>query len=396
MIKKAALGIALVLALGSQPGSSYADVRSRGDLRLWGGARQLNHIGLSQWDRTMDTYGVLGNQWAGSWSGIRFEFRPELRLLAGDSVGLPEKDIARMSVQPPSQFAKLQWKLFSGAGSEGFFSIERANVTIPMGDAELSIGRKVLSLGTLKVIPLWNRLSRPLPTAYGPDGLVFGRDQASIRYQSGNYAFFGFWVEGPVLPSNQTIYRDRMIGGEVTAFYDWIELHLMAGQWYERNVFGLAFAKDLGGVTWAGESLFHENIAQIATGLEYAWSSTVTSLFEGLYSGLGVKHPDDYEVAPADPLFGFRAQYYLYGQLRYQFVTDFTFQPSVIFNAVDYSAWTAARLEWAMNENTDLAIQGSVPIGVPGTEFSRHAFTFPNGGSLGSPALAWIELKTFF
>ncbi|RYG56467.1 hypothetical protein EON80_29345, partial [bacterium] len=198
MIRFGARITALTLMLLSA--DAFADVRSRGDLRLWGGARKQNQVGLSDWEQTSDTYLVVGNQWTGSFSGVRFEFRPELRLLAGDSVGLPPTDIARMSIQPPSQLAKLQWSLFnSDRGAEGFFSIERANLTIPLGDAELSVGRKVLSLGTLKVIPIWNRLSRPLPTAYGPDALIFGRDQASLRYQNGNIGFFGFWVEGPVL-----------------------------------------------------------------------------------------------------------------------------------------------------------------------------------------------------
>jgi hypothetical protein len=248
-------------------------------------------------------------------------------------------------VEGPERFFDLDARLAKGGTSMWIYDMDRLNLVLSYANIEAQIGRKPVSVGTLKVLPVWNKFSRPLPHTAGPN-LVFGSDSATLRWQSGLWALQLLDIEGKGVKA-----RDSVRWLEAILYHPDIELHLMASRWWEHNTLGLAFAKDLAGSTLRGEALLigfdrkgKEREFQGGLGAEYAVSEVWTLLGEGLFLSDGASSPSRYPLNIRSRFQPLRAKAYVYAQAAAQFASFWNASFSFLVNAVDGSSYPMVKL----------------------------------------------------
>ncbi|MBL7716144.1 MAG: hypothetical protein JNL01_11830 [Bdellovibrionales bacterium] len=400
LLAAAALSLgSLAQAFERQPaarksGSSSVHWDRRTDTFFFVGPRYLNQTGLSDRDGTVDALTVIGHKIRATTGNWEFEARPEFRSMLGNSVGLSASDPARLSIQPPEGFLPLRFALSEGRPWENYLSLERIYARYHKGGFQVQAGRSVVSLGVLKVFPIWNRFSRPLPTAWGPSSLIYGRDNVSAKIQLGDFSFQGLALQG----KDQGQYPEHARHLEMTwyAASAGLELHLLAGQWWNIPTFGFAVAQDISGVTVRTEGLIFENHLHLGFGLEKAINEKWTLLAEGAFLSDNTDDYEKYRFQNDKPYQILRALGYGYLSMRYKWSDDWFVSGSTTFNVADLSQYLGVRVEYTLNENLELAASLFGPVGFYDAEFSAESFVFPGKRTIGAPLQSSLEMRYFF
>jgi hypothetical protein len=360
--------------------------------------RNLHQTGLSTVNTSLDTY-LLGNtQLRLSQGNFQFELRPELRGLVGRAAGLPRNDPATATVNSPERLLNLRKKIDGGSGSEWYLDVERLGVSYRGEDFEVQLGRRVVSLGVLRVIPLWNKFSRPLPTAPNPQ-IIYASDTLSARWQSEKWAFSGVGVFESTKMNTNVAWVEAIHYGEAA------ELHFLASQWWGSPTFGVAAAKDVAGATIRGEVLavapFGErpdSQVQAGVGAEYAFNEDWSAVLETLYQSKGAKRRGEYTLSLPSRFMPLRGFGYSVLTGQYKLTPFWTLSAGALTSWVDASTYGLVKAQHSLNENTDLYLETAIPIGTDGAEFSARTFTFtaPTTATVGSPFQASVGLRTTF
>ena len=378
---------------------------TRADISAYWLYRDLNQNGLSQYSDTRDqviTAQVLEQL---TFDKVQFEFQPEILYHHGDGVGPVPPDPATLSMAPPNRPGKMSWQWNPApANQEAYFDLERLVLAYQSENFQAYLGRKPVSLGVLKLFPVWNKFTRPSPVAVGPEAIVFGQDGGGLRTQFGEVTVAAATeVQGPDRYTTASI-------GEVTWFSPDIEVHLLGAEWWQANVAGLAFSKDLFGATIRAEGLYigpdqRRGVTpptglgwrgQIGGGVEYAFTENLSGIGEVLWQQNGAASTADYTLVSNDPFQILRARAYSIEQLKYKVSNFLTLTPTLVGNWVDYSQYILFSGDYSFNQSTDLILTLAGPLGGPAKEFSVTALDAPTGARLGAPAQVSLALATTF
>ena len=360
--------------------------------------RNLHQTGLSTVNTSLDTY-ILGNSQLRLTQGkLQFEVRPEIRGLVGRAANLPSGDPAFATVRSPRRLMDLRTKIDGGEGSEIYLDWERLGLAYRGEDFEVQVGRRVVSLGVLRVIPLWNKFSRPLPTAPNPQ-IIYASDTVSARWQKDSWALSGVGL------FETTKMNDNVAWLEAIHYGEWAELHLLASQWWGNPTFGVAAAKDVAGATIRGEVLAvapfmdrAERQVQAGVGAEYAFDENWSAVLETLYQSKGAKSRSEYTPSLPSRFMPLRGFGYSVLTGQYKLTSLWTLSAGALTNWLDGSTYGLIKAQHSLNENTDLYLESAIPVGTKGAEFSARTFTFtaPVAATVGSPFQASVGLRTTF
>lgn len=356
--------------------------------------RQVPQKGFTSQEQSVDFFFRGGSQlrWTeGSW---QVEVKPELYGFTGDSKISGDTDPYLISTKSPDRFMNLRHKI--NMDDEWYLELEKFNFSYNNEELEITIGRKPVSLGILKVFPVWNKFSKPLPITIGP-ATVLSSDTLSLRYQDGSLSYSLTSIAGS--KEHEAVHFAGM-----TSYATEFEIHALIGQWWKNTTLGLAFAKDVWGATWRFETLFYEeNIAdqkrqeqQTGFGVEYAFNDKLSMLSEFLIQSNGAKKLGEYVGLAGSRFRMLKAQGYNFTQVQYKLTSLLTTSVGVLINGVDGSHYDILKMQYSYSDNTDLFAEVNIPQGKTEAEFSRKAWVAPNGFYRGAPTQASIGFKYIF
>jgi hypothetical protein len=379
------LWIALLSLLSSAQAASITHAFSADSVALY---RNLSGSSL---DHSWDGFFVGNFRLQGNGEEWSWEIAPELRALASPGVAAGAGDPARISVKAPRRFLDTEIELHHENGSESYLDLDRLGFSYRAESWEAFAGRRPLSLGVLRFLPVWNKFSRPLPLAVGIP-LVYSSDQLSLRWQreAASAQLLGLFGERAI--------SDGLQIGTATWYSGGNELHALAGRWYEHPVAGLAFAGDfldatfrLEAIHWWRRSGFAQDPeaqTQIGAGAEYAFSESLSGVAEFLYLS---KKGSLFSSDRLNP--GLRSRWYGTALFQYQLSAFWQLGAGAFKNLADPSQFWLLRLKRSLSDHTDLAFAANLASGKEGSEFSRRSYTLPTGGFLGATSSAQLELS---
>lgn len=389
------LELLLLFILFSSPAQAM-DADGKGDISLAAGYREFPQRGLGPYRNAWETIFISSYQARlYPFAALRVEATPELRGFVSRVVERGSGDPGYATVKGPTRLFDLEQEIASGNTAEWYLDAQRLNFVISAGAFEAQIGRKPIGVGTLKVLPIWNKFSRPLPNTAGPN-LIYGQDSATVRWQSGELAFLALDIEGERFLKDQAVRWFESIW-----YHPSLELHLMGSRWWDRTVLGLAFAKDLGGATLRGEGLAigldrKEKEYQAGLGAEYAVNEMWTLLAETLYQSDGAGSTSEYTVLIASRYRPLRAKGYVYLQAAAQLDAYWVMSLAALANAVDGSFYPLFKITRSLSDHLDASLDLRGPVGANGKEFSPETFHFPFNRMIGAPSQAQVQLTASF
>jgi hypothetical protein len=366
--------------------------------------RQIPQLGFSTREHSYDLFLRASTQLRIYKDNYQFEIKPELSGYKGDSTALSGSgDAYYLSVKTPDRHLNLRKKLSDK--DEWYLDLEKLNFSFNQEELELSLGRKPVSLGVLKIFSVWNKFSKPLPITAGPPA-VLSSDNLSVHYQRGTGSMLGTYIVGPKD-------ADSVILAEFTYYDPLYEFHCLAANWWQHSTFGLAFAKDLWGATWRLESLLikannkvkdtndeknkHEqDETQSGFGVEYAFDEKASFLSEFLMQSQASRHASEYPNFQGSRFQSFRAYAYNYTQLQYKVTSLLTSVFSVLGNLVDGSKYWIIKSQYSYSDNTDFFAELDIPNGTDHSEFTRKSRIYANGMYIGAPTQISMGLKNVF
>ena len=388
------LVFALSVVVLAPQAARAVDFEAKSDVLTYGDYRYLNQKGLSQYDSTFDGWLVAGSQLRARQDDFLLEVRPEIRGLSSRAVGLPATDPGYLTIRSPRRFFNIDYKIASNATEQWYGDFERLDASYGTRSFELYAGRKPISLGVLKVLPVWNKFTRPLPNAAGP-ALIFSQDSAGVHGQTGELSYQAFDLEG-YTPA------DEVRLGELALYDDQIELHLMMSQWWHEAVGGLAATRDVLGMTVRAEALWigmdpkdedRQTQAGPAPNTRSAKSGRARRIplpKLGASRLVEVHGRDPVALSPAAG-----------GGLcvrsgRVEGRGVWTLVGGAFTDLVDGSTIFVPRLSHSLSDDAELYVNAQIPTGKTGAELGPNAFAFPDGTSIGSPLQIGGGVKVYF
>ncbi len=325
-------------------------------------------------NKTQQNYYLFANsRWTFSKASWAVEVQPEIRAVQSSSSLSVDM---RQSVRNPNRLMDLHHKVSSGDKQEAVTDIERLNFQYRFDTAQISIGRKPISLGVLSTFPVWNKFSRPLMTDYGPLR-VFNPDQIVARYQAGDYLFQAIDIE-----SRNARTEDAARLAEVAWFGDGAELHAIGGMWWKSATFGVALVKDLEGTSFRMEEIsFADDGVQLGAGAERAFTENLSAVVEFMYLQNGAAQKRDYNKIPRSRFRPLIASEYGYIRIDYKLTALLTLQAGDIWNMIDLSNFVNAKAIYSAANDLEITGELRMPTGDDKSEFSHKVL--PVQGLLG-------------
>jgi hypothetical protein len=371
------------------------DASLQGEALVSGFFREINSPGNSALNSAGDSYDMAAVNGRISQDDFHLGFRPEIRVLAGQSESLAPTDPAYLTVRSPSRFVNIGADLGSQGNYQGYFDFERLDLSFTPGNLEVYVGRRPISLGVLKIFPCWNKFTRPLPGVGGPV-IIYGSDGAGISYQKKDVLVKQITILGST-PA------DQVYLGEATWYASAVELHLLASDWWQNNVLGFAFAFDAAGITFRGELLdigVNQNVSdsqvQGGFGFERALDEKWSILGESFFQSIGVTDVADYPLEPISRFNPLRAIGYGSLNLAYQASPFWNLSAGILTNFVDLGNIIILKATNSLTDNSELFIEGDIPAAREGAEFASRSFIFSDGSAFGTPLQLQAGLKTSF
>jgi hypothetical protein len=289
------------------------------------------------------------------------EVQPEIRALTSTR---PLNESMRAAVRPPSRLMSLSRKLSSTEKSESVLDLERLNFNYSLSSAQISLGRKPVSLGVLTTFPVWNKFTRPLMTEYGPLR-IFSQDQVSIRIQRGQWLY-------QMLDIEEREPRNAARLSQLSWFGEGLELHLIGGEWWESGAVGTAAVLD-----WAGTSIRFEEISfsadgvQAGLGAERAFNEFYSGLIELLYLETGESKKEDYHLLSYSRFRPLLARAYGYARVEYKPSALWVLQAGILQNTSDRSQMWTGKIIYSAANDMELTLDLRLPTGAATAELSR-------------------------
>lgn len=377
---------------------AYANLELNQEINVFAAHREINQENLSQ------VKGNIFDQafWAASnihyWTEnqFHFEFRPEFRFLKDAGTSVSKIDPAFTTLAPSARYFPLEWRLEKGSKTESFLSFEKAKISYQSEKLEAYLGRKPIGLGILRIFPVWNKFSKISPTSFAAPQIITTQDGAGLRYQLEDKM-----VQLISIIDKQT-QRNAYLG-ELVFFADTLEVHFLAGKWWDANSLGLAFSKDLGGINLKSETLLiadgeniNGSILQAGAGGEYAFSETLSGILEVFYESNGHADKKDYQPVLKDRFAFLQSKAYGFLQAFWKTTATLNLSQGFLINVYDQSTLILSKAEYSYSESTDFTLALSKPVGSSRSEFSTDTFRFPVNRSFGTPTIISLAIKSYF
>ena len=298
-----------------------------------------------------------------------FEVRPEIRSVWSWGLELSEDDPAFLSAHSPKRLFQLENSLHKETDWEVVSDIERVYFSYQAPHGEINIGRLPLGIGVMKALPMWNKFSPALINTQGSD-IIYNPDLAQGKVQFGE-------VSIGLIDIESTLASDKIQLGQMIWYSSFVELQVLGGHWWERNVGGLAFVKDISGFSVKGESLFINSTedlppeSQFGFGVEYAFNAKLSFLTETLHDSQGAENSDEYTTHPHSRFNPLLASDYWYLQLDYIFTDFLKGNIGSLINMIDGSSLATFELTDSLTNEIDVGFQARVPLGGSSQEFGR-------------------------
>lgn len=365
--------------------------------------REIPQNGFSSKKSSYDFFFRAGHLLSLTNESWKFELKPEIYGFSGESRSESDRisnDPYYYSLKTPNRFFKLRKKL--SLEDEWFLELDKIYFTFSKDELEISVGRRPISLGVLKIFPVWNKFSKPLPVTIGPQ-TTLSSDAITFRLQKESISYF--------LNSVKESTKDEDINFlGFTYYYSDLELHFLSGRLWNQNTIGIALAKDWLGASWRMESLLYkkntslslnqsnknQNESQFGFGVEYAFSERVSAVFEYLFQTEGVTNKEKYLTQEVNHFKILKARSYTYTQLQYKWSALINLGLGALINGIDGSRYDIIKIQYSYSDNSDLFAELNHPSGNNGAEFSKKSVILPNGMYMGAPTQIAMGFKYVF
>jgi hypothetical protein len=348
--------------------------------------RDLNQKGLMP--RQEQYEGFVLTDYSYSWTGeaLFFEIKPQLR-----GVESPSSNIA-----PGRRWLGTRRTVVAESDKQLFFDFDRLNLRYQWSNFEMYAGRRPMSLGVLRLFPVWNKLTLPLIFEPGPEW-IDNPDGLGIRGSVGplDIRFINLQGENPR--------EDAIRMAEFKFAPASVELHFLLADWWQRTAFGAAMATDLWDATWRLEAIrfsekdsdptLNPTITQWGAGVERALGTRFTvsaeylqqSLCRDLHSGYGVTTLSRFQV-----LNGCR---YFFPYLDFQVNSAWKTGAGVLANLSDPSFFAIYNLEYIWTDNLSILLKAKWAFGSERREFGSKRYQDVLGNEAGAQSTIFAGLS---
>lgn len=366
-----------------------------GDLSLFYGHRSIRGDNASDYLSINDSVGVFGLGAKVEIPSLVLDIKGRVVGAYGAGLAVDPVDPAYLDISPPLRFFNWRSAIASSDYSQSISDIEKAYFLFQKNSYEFSVGRRAVGIGTLKYLPIWNRFTPSVAHVGGP-ALVYNPDDIQLSYQKNKYAISAIHVQGRVPEDSLSTVLD-------TLYLKSIEIHFLGGHWWERGVGGLAFSKDIEGLTLRGEGLFFEPGAnesgmqsQLGMGFEYAFNAKISMVMEGLYSSIGASNLNQYLQQPRDKFAILNANAYLFTMFEYVPFDFWNFSAGSLVNLMDTSWLGIAEVKYSWSDNLDISAQAKQPFGKVDAEFGAEFYPISPEAYFGYSSQYSMQMKYFF
>lgn len=389
-----ALRILVGLGIGlTAPAASAWEFDQTFEGQLYEQFRKFSRTNDSSFVSVYDTYGIFSSDATLSDGGWQFSAKPELRMLFSQAVSAASDDPARVTLAPPERYFDLERSFGQGSNRDFLIALEKLNAVYSWDTAEIYAGRRPISLGVLRVFPVWNKFTRPLP--FQPAILQrSSSDGAGVRFQTDRFLLKTFTILGA------DVKRDAAHLFEATYFGSGFDLLLLGGSWWEKKTLGFAFSTEWRGLGIKNESLligFDEKNDvrefQNGTGFEYTLTEKFSAAAEFLYLSQGVDTKEERPLNTRTRFMPLNSKSYSYLNVSYKFTPLWSANWGLCINLTDGSTYSLLNSSRSLTENIDLNFDFNLPLGSDEAEFSQRSIFLQEDITLGYPLSAAVSLK---
>lgn len=263
---------------------------------------------------------------------------------------------------------------------------------------KIEAGRRILSLGNLKILPGWNKFN-PTATSFRPTWLS-GVDQVNFSLQTETAKVIAYSVFDQDRIDQAQLFEMDFVNES-------LQWSLLAGQWWSANTAGLSVTYDISGYLLKFEALAfeyygvkesfgHQN--QWGAGIERSFAQDWAVNLEFLVQSHGAKKTEDYANHVRTPHESLRGYGYAAGELKWTPDSFHTLSLVSLLSLVDQSSLQGLTVARQLNENMELSLGIFIPQGNNG-EFSPDAriLSLTNAEAFtGAPSQVDLTLKLFF
>lgn len=377
-----------------------AEWHLRTNLELIPQYRILNQTPPPTPDGLFDMFALVSTHLEVASGGWFFEMKPEVRAMA--SRGMNDYPPPDRAVKTTPRFLDSRRTLAFNSDNEAYFDFDRLNLRYSFGEGEVYAGRRPLSMGVLRLFPVWNKITLPLLFEPGPEWIenpdVFGGS-----YQVGKVAFriFGARMDQPENVENRSADNNIALA-EVRFFGTGYEIQFLGGEWWEHSSAGVAGSVDVADMTFRMESIWFSRYreepsqAQIGLGLETALGSKWTLVTEALYQSAGLDDMKNVYRIP-NRFMVLSGRYYLMPYATYQMNNLWGFQLGALANADSEPTFIGiGGFEYSLGDDTTLSFRAKIPFGQDTGEFGARRVTDIYGQQAGLSTTYYLRLTTTF
>lgn len=350
--------------------------------------RKLNQKGASEHNLMNDSYIYADLDWRFLNEGFSLDIIPSVFVLQSDGLELNELDPGHIQIEPPKRNLDTAGRWDSEENVRGYFDFEKLLAHYTHEQTQFSLGRKTVSLGVLKTLPVWNKFSY---SQFRLDGFqkVNAQDVVEISHQLQNTQFVLL-----ALDESKSTASSQLI--QVIYSSDFMDLQLLGAKIRDNPSFGVAAAKDLWGSLLRLESLFMNStddsntLWQSGLGFERVFNEKLSINLELLYQDGRTSG-----ASLADERF-LRSYFYAVLQVTWNALAHLKLESSVLLNGNDSSSYLANKLMYSLKDDIDVYLDAGGSLGGDNTELSSKAITFIDGSYVGLPFILRIGLQASF
>lgn len=366
--------------------------------------RDLNQNGFDTNTSLTEGYALADVGVTTKWESFFLEVKPQFR--GAQSPGLNRQGPAATGVGMPPRWLNSRRLIQSSFDRVLYADWDRLNLrwqhSFENSDMELSVGRRPISLGVLRLFPVWNKLTLPLIFLPGPEW-IDNPDSVLARYQLERTSFRFIEVQG------HGSERDSLVLGEAKLSMGSAEAQILAGDWGTRATVGLAVSFDSWGATWRAEGLHFENrresfktdssfssagTDQIGFGIERALNAEWTAVLEYYQQSECATEQGTYGLTPFTEVQVLNGCRYVFPYLDYQINSLWRLSFGSLIQAVDFSGMGVIDINHSVSDNTTLELKLKQSFGQSGSEFGSARYSDLLGRKAGAQSTLYLLLAT--
>jgi hypothetical protein len=362
--------------------------------------RSLNQSGFESSSTRMEGFGLVDSAFTASGAEFFFEAKPQVRLVQSPGVKSPGPGVASVGMAP--RWLNSRRVIQRAEDRAVYADWDRLNgrwqSRLESGYAEISLGRRPISLGVLRFFPVWNKFTLPLSFTPGPEW-IDNPDGAMARYQSQDLSLRAIEIQG------QGSAHDAVSLVEAKFSRQNMDAQILVGDWESRETAGLGLAVDHWGATWRLESLHFEprrsghgsttaGTDQVGLGFERALSAEWTVALEYYQQSLCVEKIGGFGVAPLSDVQVLNGCRYVLPYVDYQINSLWHAGIGSLIQLGDRSGMGFFSAIYSMSDDSTLEFKVKQSFGRRGSEFGSARYKDPLGRTMGAQSTAYLLWST--